>query len=133
MKYLLILGFVLFPIFFANGEVLNYTTYSDYTEIPKTIAWDPSENAEYYKFQAYHYEQNSIAVIGTTAQTQIIIHFPRSGHYIIKVKACAVQQEIEVCSEFSESTNSEFATVNGQPKAWWIFKHVSPPGPIGIE
>lgn len=137
------MGFMLFPISFVNGEVQDYTTYSDYTEIPATIAWDSDAGAEYYNFELFHYEHNLVSATGNTQQTQITINFPRSGHYIFKVRSCTSQQPTNTtgltqvgsdwCTVFSESTDVSKATVNGQSKAWWIYRHVSPPGTVEIE
>ena len=127
---LLILGFIIFPNF-SNGEVVNHTTYIGYTQVPITIGWDPSVDAQYYKFEGFHYEQNITVFTGTTPETQITVTFPRSGHYILKVKACKIEtDQVELCSIFAESTNPTFAVVDEQPKAWWVYKYIAPPGPI---
>lgn len=133
---LFLMGFMLFPIS-SNGEMLDYITYYDHTEKSETVAWDPSENAEYYKFEAFHYERKTSIVIGSTSQTQIVVNFPKSGHYVFKVKSCTSQSKDEngndLCSEYAESTNSQYATVNGEAKSWWVYRHVSPPGEVIVE
>jgi hypothetical protein len=35
-------------------------------------------------------------------------------------------------SEWAESTDPAVASVNGQPRAWWIFTWIAPTGPIII-
>ena len=126
------------PAIYA-GEVFDYLTYYDYTEIPVTIAWDTDDGAEYYKFELYHYDHKSVYVNGSTQQTQVTIDFPKSGHYIFRVKSCTSKEPSDTtdlthegndwCSVFSESTDSQKAA----PKSWWIYKHISPPGTIKTE
>ncbi len=128
-KFLYIVGFMLFPIFFANGEVLNHTIYADYTSRPVTIAWDAVSNATRYEFEGYSYERKANILTGSTQQTQIILTVPKTGITIFKVKACNDTE----CSIFAESTDAAYATVDGQPKGWVILRYLEPAGDIGIE
>ena len=128
-KILYIVGFMLFPIFFANGEVLNYTIYADYTSKPVTIAWDVVSNATRYEFEGYSYERKANILTGSTQQTQIILTIPKTGIMIFKVKACNNTE----CSVLAESTDVAYAVVDGQPKGWVILRYLEPTGGIGIE
>lgn len=130
-KFLLILvmGFVLFPISFANGEVFDYTVYSEYTHVYKTIAWDAQSGATRYEFEVFSYDRQAVVLTGSTVQTQINIIIPKAGLSIMRVRACDENE----CSEFSESTDSTKATVAGQPKGWIFHRKLAPAGPIEIE
>ncbi|OEU68380.1 MAG: hypothetical protein BBJ57_02120 [Desulfobacterales bacterium PC51MH44] len=133
---ILLIGFVFFPISFVSGEMYDYVTYFDYTEKSEVFKWD-ADNAEYYKFKLHHVEKDIDVAMGTTTQSQVRIHYPRSGHYIHFLKACTTQIKDDdgndLCSEWVDSTDPEYAKVNGEAQAWWVYRYLSPPGPIIIE
>ena len=98
-----------------------------------TISWSSVPEAEGYEIRLFHVERNveNIVANGKTALTQITFKLPRTGHYIVKVRAC-VNNYIN-CNDWSESINSEQSIVDGTAQGWIIYGHVSSPGPIVIE
>ena len=142
-KSLLVGLLMLFPTLLFGGEVYDVVTYWDFTEKYETVAWDPVQDnpdteevesaAEYYNIKMLHIEQNVELARGRVDHpgTQAALVFPRSGHYKVMVNACNHDSEgVEQCSDWAESTNSQYATVDGQPKGWWVYRHISPPGPL---
>jgi len=137
MKYITILVFLIFSLAtnaFAEWEKKDYVTYFGTTDQTITCAWDAVENAEGYQVELYHVERDSITRVASEGltDTQIVLSLPRSGHFVPRIRACADYPACETYSEWSESTNSEVASVDGQPRAWWIYGYVAPPGPIII-
>jgi len=124
---------VLFLILFLHAfcvasamQVFDYVTYYMTTDQMVTAAWDASEGAEKYEIRLYCHERNEHLPIGETTECQITFQLPRSGHYIAQVRALCTGGG----SDWAESTNIEHAAVNGQPRAWWLYGYLDPPGPI---
>jgi hypothetical protein len=152
-KILIMVGcFMLFSTISFGGEVYDVVTYWAYTEEKVTVEWDPVQDdpatpditeptADYYKIKLFHKEQQVEHARGRVDHPGAIatLSFPRSGHYIIMVTSClngatpeedtcAEQCEGDVCEEWwTESIDPERSTVNGEPKGWWVYKHISPP------
>ena len=89
------------------------------------------DTAEYYNIKMMHIEQNVEIARGRVDHpgVQAAVVFPRSGHYKLMVNACRMVGDpaVEECSEWAESTDPTYATYNGQPKGWWVYRHISPP------
>jgi hypothetical protein len=130
-KVLLVGLIMLFPTLLFGGEVYDVVTYWGYTEEYVTVGWDSVINAEYYNIKLFHKEQQVEIARGRIDDptTQIIVAFPRSGHYIVMVNSCNHNSEgVEQCSDvWAESVDPQYAEVNGQPKGWWVYRHISPP------
>ena len=94
-----------------------------------TLAWDPSQGADYYEVQALWIDPSSGPVIynlGQTSDTQMAITKPRVGHFYFRVRAC---NDVG-CSEWSESID-ETKTQSG--KAIRIYFKLSSPGGATVE
>jgi len=131
-------------------EQLEYTTYSGFTGKEITIGWTESCNddncthPDEYEFKIYHRDMGVDLIKGITPNTQITIILSRVGHYIPKVRAvknnCKYEDPddpnsplVPCYSDWVESIDPMYATVNGVNKAWWIFTWISPPGGGGIS
>ena len=107
-----------------------------------TVAWgpnDPAEGVEGYQVKLIMTDKDPHTdyARGETAQTQMTIKRPRSGHFdgaVRAFKSCI--QDIENCengrlySDWTVSTDKESSTVDGQPMAWWIYWKLPKPGVI---
>jgi len=131
MKKLLTIIIITCSLLFTPISI-NCQTYRDGVEYVKTdditFAWDGDPAATRYEVIATWIDPTNEFEydLGETTETQIIISRPRTGHFMFKVRACNT-----TCSEWSESTDPTVATVDGQPKGWWVFWKVPPPtGPV---
>lgn len=125
---LLLIGLLIFNPIFINGQ-----TFREGVEYVKTddiiFAWDISSEASRYEVIATWIDPTNEFEydLGETTNTQITVSRPRTGHFKFKVRACSDSE----CSEWSESTDPTKATVDSQPKGWWVFWKVPPPtGPV---
>lgn len=113
----------------VHGQEYDHHEYWFFTGDTITTAWDPAAGAVEYQTQLYHMEQKVPVAIGRTSSTQIQFVCPRSGHYYFKVKSIGETED----STWSESTDPEVSTVNGQPRSWIVYSHVAPPTGSEIE
>lgn len=111
---------------------LDYYTYYGTTDQTITFAWDPPTTggaATSYDWRVLHVERNTYILQGNSTVREVTIQLPRTGHYIIEIRA----KNSAGTSQWIKSTDSSYSTVGGQPKAWWIYGHVAGPGPIIIK
>lgn len=112
----------------------DYVTYSAYTSKRFKVAWDQVENAEYYRTRIFNMEKDTYVAQGRTNNTEIVFSFPYGGHFVPQVAACRItEDDPEECSIWSSSNDSTYATVDGEPRAWWLYGFVEPPGQPSIE
>ena len=117
----------------------DYYTYLGYTSHDITCAWDQSEGyvveTDDYEFEIYNPERKITDKKGFVDATQIVFKTPKTGHWIARIRARRLidgeTPEYEY-SEWSESTDPAVASVNGEPRGWWIFTWIAPTGPIII-
>ena len=132
---------IVFLMFFSysvafSWEKKDYVTYFDTTDNPVTCAWSAVEGAAGYQVQLLHVERDSTTIVSREALTDRRDTFllQRSGHFIVKVRACKYDfNTCEVHSEWTESINSERSRVDDQPRAWWLYGYIAPPGEITIN
>jgi hypothetical protein len=110
-------------------ESKDYVTYYGTSDQPVTVTWSASINAISYELRAYHNEQEIYIWMGDTTSLEFVWQLPKSGHYTFMVRAVGNSES----SDWSLSTDSNVALVDGQPRAWWVYGHMAPPGPIIIE
>lgn len=117
----------------AAWEKKDVVTYFGTTDQTVTVMWDPVDNATYYEVELHHVERDSITRVGsdTLVDNNITFSLPRSGHFVPRVRACS--DSIDSCSDWTLSTNSERASVDDQPRAWWLYGYIAPPGQIIIN
>jgi len=135
MKFLrvLVLTMLLWiPAAFAAGVTQHdHVTYYINTGETLTAAWDSVEGATSYDMQMLRVEWDNEVVqewVGIT-NTQQSFTTPKAGMYTIRVRAV---NEDEV-SVWATSTDIEFATVDSEPRSWWVYGYTAPPGPIVID
>ena len=112
-------------------EGLDYFTYFGTTDDPIIIAWTAGEGVEKYQIRALHKERNKYIEFGTTAECEYTIVLPRSGHYIFEVRSLKLKEGSDdkyITSEWAVSNDPQYATVDGEPRAWWVYGYVAPPG-----
>lgn len=112
----------------ATWELKDYVTYMGYTNEAITVVWDASINTDRYDVRLLHVEKNVYIDKGSTVQETMDIYLPKSGHFIVEIRSANALIEGNWC----QSTDITYATVNGNPAAWWIYGHVAPVGPITI-
>jgi len=115
------------------GPKIDAMTYWGTTVEQATIAWDVSAGATKYEWEAFHPETSMVILTGNTAATTITITLPKAGHFVIRLRACKPSADPagpDVCSEWIDTLNVDYAQVDGQSKAWWIYRVLAPPGDI---
>lgn len=124
--------FLIFVIFFTLTlepfAQSIYTYVYDYNGKP-TVAWtDTQTGVTYYEIRLIGIKQNLQEVIFpsetltmSTREKELIR--PRSGNFKVQVRACNASK----CSEWADSKDPEYATVNGQPMGWIITWKVPAP------
>jgi len=113
-------------------EKHDYITYAAYTSKKFTVGWDAVEHATWYEIRIFNMERNVYVDIEDykTHETMKTFNFPYSGHFVPQIKACAIIDEETKCSSWSSANNAEVATVDGKPRAWWLYGFIEPPGEI---
>jgi hypothetical protein len=109
----------------------DYVTAFGTTDKEITVTWNVVDGADLYDVEMFHVEQNVVAKTVEVTENSITTKLPKSGHYIFRVRACNSSRSD--CSIWVESIDPEYARVNDQPRAWWVYGYVAPPGPITIE
>lgn len=120
----------------AEWQAINNVTYFGTTDQQITVAWEASADATEFDLQLYHVEQKRNLAIATTPNKEMQLTLPRTGHYIIKVRAKRLDpnnptewQE----SIWAQSDDDTYATVDGQPKGWWVYGYPAPAGDLIIK
>lgn len=112
-------------------QLFDYATYYGETGQEIQMAWDHVTNAAYYEVQLFNMERGVIVDLENpkTPGLSMIFKLPYSGHFVAQVRACNDDNDDleKPCSEWSLSTNPEVATVDGTPRAWWLYGHVAEP------
>ena len=125
------LSFAELSVIIPNWEKKDYVTYYGTSDHTITVAWDPSPGATYYELEILNVERNiktPIASGSSLTATQKTFSLPRTGHYIVSVRAC--DASLSNCSVWISSLEG---TVDGAKRSWWIYAYVAPPGPIVIN
>lgn len=133
---LILLIFSVGLLLLSGGSALaitqhDHVTYYVNTGEILTAAWDAVDTATSYEMQLLRFEWDNEIVqewIGITETSQIFTT-PKSGMYIIRVRA----RNADGVSEWAVSINTEFATVDGEPRSWWVYGYMASPGPIEIN
>ena len=136
-----IAAFLIFTAWAACAfEAVDHVVYFGTTDQEITVSWDHNEpHPDRYEVRLFHVERktNEQAGIGGTAGNNLTFRLPRSGHFVVTVRACMDSVTAvpdcdapPCCSEWSESTDPAVAAVNGDPRGWWIYGYVAPPGDI---
>jgi hypothetical protein len=112
-------------------QLFDYATYYGETGQQIQMAWDPVSNADRYEVRLFNQERGVIVELddSTTPGLSLTFSLPYSGHFVGQVRACNDTLDPN-CSEWALSTDPEHASVNGEPRAWWLYGHVAEPGGV---
>lgn len=147
MRRLIFLSFVLWMVLFwlalclirsGQAQAQNYFDGAEYeATVSVTFAWDSQGTQNYFDVRGLWTDPTTSKEysFGPTTATELIVERPRSGHFELQVRACndsgtPGDKGDDTCSDWSRSTDSNVATVNGQPKAWRVFFKL--PAPTGV-
>jgi hypothetical protein len=110
-----------------------YTYVLDYNEKPTAKWTDTQVGVSYYEIRLIGIKKTGEEVIFPSEQLlpearekQLIR--PRSGDFKVQIRACNTTK----CSEWADSTNPEYATVNDVPMGWILRWKVPKPSNITI-
>ena len=119
--------------YLLNPSGIRILEGAEYTSAEKgTVAWDCVPEAIYYEVKIVWLDP-TIPIeyaLGQVTQCQIEVLKPRTGHFKAMVRACKTP---DLCSDWADSTNKEYASVNGISCGWWIFWKQAPPSQVIIE
>lgn len=127
--YFLLLTLVYVSEAHTGARLEDSSIYFLHTGEQVTAAWDAIETATRYECQIYFILQSLAYPLPSTQATKITFVLPRTGPYILKVRAC----NNAGCSLWAESNKKEFATINGEPRGWILYGSPAPAGGIEIE
>lgn len=123
----------------ADGfEEKDFILYYGTTADTVTIGWDHGNGfnatTDTYELTIHNPERDiNVVVITGIIITTHTMQLPKTGHWIVKLRTKRVVTDADPAySIWAESTNPEFAKVNGEPRGWWIFTWIASTGPIAI-
>lgn len=130
----LFFAFVLFFVLIGTPFAQSIYTYVlDYNTNP-TVAWDDTQTGlTYYEIQLVGIKPNGQLVNFPSEQLdpqlrEKLVYRPRSGDFKVQLRACNASK----CSEWADSKDPAYATVNGQPMGWILRWKVPKPSNIII-
>jgi hypothetical protein len=94
-------------------------------------SWPVVALAEGYEVVLHNIEKNSDSAAGKTTSTSITFKLPKTGHYVVKARAC--RKNYTECTDWSSSDNPDEAVVTGLPKGWIVFGTIANPGPPVLD
>ena len=128
MRYLILIFLISFAV---SAEMTCFIGAEYTTDGAVTCAWDASETAEFYELRVQWIDVTPAVIynIDRTSLLELEVNLPRSGHFEFHVRAgkWSETEQAEVYSTWSESTNIECATVDGEPMAWRVCKKLATP------
>ena len=96
------------------------------------VHWDHftgREPGDTYEMVAYNPESDiEVHIFVGLVYNHFLMRMPKTGHWILKVRS----QRGDLISEWAESDNPLYATVNGLPRGWIVFAWIAPTGPIEL-
>ena len=105
--------------------------YGVYTSDIKTAAWDAVTNALAYEVRMIWLETGQEYPVAITTATQMDIGAPRVGHFKVQVRSCKLidcdDTDPNNVSEWADSTDIQYAVVDGQPGVWRLYFELAPP------
>jgi len=116
--------FTALALFFllVSAAWYKHWTYAIYTGETVQVAWDASAGADSYKWELLSHERGlAVFAQGSTTSTTAGIVIPKTGHWIVRVKAINAAGE----SAWAQSTGPE-ASAEGQTQPWWIHAWLAP-------
>jgi hypothetical protein len=106
--------------------------FTDKTSL--TMSWDPVANATFYEAKEAWYDANIEYDLGSTTTTSITLNKRRSGHFRYFVRSCMYDvNNNKLCSDWADSLNIDYATVDGVKGRWLVYWRLAPPGPPVIQ
>lgn len=121
----------------VSAQQFDYVTYRVETDEDITIAWDAVPEATGYKWEFRNVDRgDAIVAQGETNQTSFTLKMPKTGCNVFEVKS--IKRLDPQSTDYEESvvaasTDPEYATVDGQPRAWWICVWIEKPKGVVIE
>lgn len=126
----LIAAFLVVPVLARSEWVAkDYVTYYGYTDEMFPLVWDIGEGADSYEWRVYSVEKKMYVANGVSGVTEAKIQLPFTGHFIMEVRS----KNTFGYSDWAQSIDATKAKVDGEPRAWWVYGHVSPPSGLVIE
>jgi len=127
----LVFLFFFFVVFLCEPFAQSVYVYVFDSNSSPTVGWDISTYATYYEIRLVGIKKSGEFVNFPSETITVIekkVYRPRSGDFKVQVRACNSTQ----CSEWSNSNDSLYATVNGSPMGWLLRWKVSKPSNIII-
>ena len=129
-------------------EGKDYYTWFGTTDEQIKLGWYCAScfTDETYELELFNIERNSVVITASTPLYELTVSLPFSGHYISRIRTIRPTTEA-VClerdgnsyrngmcyTEWVESIDPNHSTVDGNPRGWWVYGYIAPPGPPVIE
>lgn len=127
---------------FVSAEMYQYPggafdgkdlyTYVGTTDLELKVEWTPVTDATGYQLELYSVNRNAYVARASTPSPNLTFKVPNQGMYIVRIRA--VRQLAAgadpINSDWSTSDDPTVALVDGNPRGWWIYGFLAPPGPI---
>jgi hypothetical protein len=129
-----IFSFILFFLLVAEPYAQSFYTYVlDYNAKPTTSWEDTQTGVTYYELRLVGIKTTGELVPLPSEQLSSSVKEkqltrPRTGDFKVQIRACNGSK----CSEWADSKDPQYATVNGQPMGWILRWKVPKPGGIII-
>jgi hypothetical protein len=121
-KVLFLTLLLLVSISFAQAIYVYRLEYNETV----TVGWDAVSDAIHYEIRLVGIKPKNNYVIYPSEQTiniEKVINRPHTGTIKVQVRACNNSN----CSEWADSTDPQYATVNGQAMGWNLFWKIRNP------
>jgi len=130
LKRLFLISVIFFTLLVA--EPFSQSIYVYVLTGNPTTAWTHDQvNTTYYEIRLVGIKPNGELVelpseiLQATTREKVIVK-PRSGDFKVQIRACNADK----CSEWADSKDPAYATVDGQPMGWILRWKVSKPSNI---
>jgi len=125
---------ILSPVLsFASFSGNSNYTYTGTTADVVTLAWNAPvgyQIGDVFEIQIRNIERNIIRNIPETTALTKTFKCLKTGHWTVYIRSKRLVGSTWEFSEWVNSTDITVATVDGQPRAWWLFTWVAGTGPI---
>jgi len=118
---------------FAAFSGNNNFTYTGTTADVVTLMWNAPvgyQTGDVFEIQLKNKERNTVVNIPETTALTKTFKCPKTGHWTVYIRSKRLVGSTWEFSTWVNSTDVTVATVDGQPRAWWLFTWVAGTGPI---
>jgi hypothetical protein len=113
----------------------DYYTWYGTTADNVTVGWDAPagyQTSDSFEVQIKNPERNIVVNIPGTTELTKVFKCPKTGHWTVHVRTKRIVNNQPQFSSWADSTDPSAATVDSQPRGWWLFTWLAGTGSINI-